>query len=320
MDFSGNPAGLPPLAFTHGGRFHADDVFSAALLRILRPDIRIYRGFTVPKGFSGIVFDIGGGEFDHHEKNSPRRENGAAYAAFGLLWRKYGHHFLPEKAALSFDAKFIQPLDIDDNKGTGNTLAGLIGAYNPNWDTGGDADTAFFEAVDIAQSLLAHKLESLAAVERGHEVVREALKQMQDNILVLPYYVPWKPVAVPSEAEFVIFPSERSGYSLQCVPRDFSARSPHKVPLPTAWNAAPAEELQRLSGVADVTFCHASGFMCGVGSQQGALALAHKAKADCLARRAERAAKQAGDTAANGTQPESPPSPAPAQGASEGEA
>ncbi|MFV0351940.1 MAG: hypothetical protein ACK5JF_06465, partial [Oscillospiraceae bacterium] len=72
MDFSGNPAKVPSLGFTHGGRFHADDVFSSALLRILRPDIRIYRGMEVPKGFSGIAFDIGNGPFDHHAKNSPR--------------------------------------------------------------------------------------------------------------------------------------------------------------------------------------------------------------------------------------------------------
>ena len=35
-------------AITHGGRFHADDVFSAALLKMVYPDIRIIRTFTVP--------------------------------------------------------------------------------------------------------------------------------------------------------------------------------------------------------------------------------------------------------------------------------
>ena len=31
-------------AFTHGGKFHADDVFSAALLLYLNPEIQITRG------------------------------------------------------------------------------------------------------------------------------------------------------------------------------------------------------------------------------------------------------------------------------------
>ena len=46
---------IPAKGFTHGGKFHADDVFSTALLQIVRPDIEISRGFTVPEGFSGIV-------------------------------------------------------------------------------------------------------------------------------------------------------------------------------------------------------------------------------------------------------------------------
>ena len=52
---------IPAKGFTHGGKFHADDVFSTALLQILRPDIQITRGFVVPDGFDGIVYDVGGG-------------------------------------------------------------------------------------------------------------------------------------------------------------------------------------------------------------------------------------------------------------------
>lgn len=50
--------------FTPGGMFHADDVFSAALLASSNLSIGIQSDFSVPKGFGGIVFDIGGGEFD----------------------------------------------------------------------------------------------------------------------------------------------------------------------------------------------------------------------------------------------------------------
>ena len=39
---------IPAKGFTHGGKFHADDVFATALLQILRPDIKITRSFTVP--------------------------------------------------------------------------------------------------------------------------------------------------------------------------------------------------------------------------------------------------------------------------------
>ena len=42
---------IPANGFTHAGKFHADDVFATALLQILRPDIKITRGFTVPDDF-----------------------------------------------------------------------------------------------------------------------------------------------------------------------------------------------------------------------------------------------------------------------------
>lgn len=61
-------------AFTHGGIFHADDVFSAALLRMMNPDIFIERGNQVPDGYDGLVFDIGGGAFDHHQEDRRVRE------------------------------------------------------------------------------------------------------------------------------------------------------------------------------------------------------------------------------------------------------
>ena len=49
---------IPAKGFTHGGKFHADDVFSTALLQILRPDIQVTRGFVVPDDFDGIVYDV----------------------------------------------------------------------------------------------------------------------------------------------------------------------------------------------------------------------------------------------------------------------
>ena len=56
---------IPANGFTHAGKFHADDVFATALLQIIRPDIRITRGFVVPDDFDGIVYDIGSVSYTH---------------------------------------------------------------------------------------------------------------------------------------------------------------------------------------------------------------------------------------------------------------
>ncbi|MFR7619263.1 MAG: hypothetical protein ACLUYY_00640 [Blautia sp.] len=60
-------------------------MFSAALLLHFNPQLTIQRGNRVPEDFDGIVFDIGRGEYDHHQKDSRIRENQVPYAAFGLF-------------------------------------------------------------------------------------------------------------------------------------------------------------------------------------------------------------------------------------------
>lgn len=133
-------------SFTHGGKFHADDVFSAALLFYINPEITILRGNRVPDDFDGIVFDIGRGAYDHHQRDSRVRENGVPYAAFGLLWEAVGAEILGEELAEEFDEAFVQPLDHNDNTGEKNELANLIGNFNPTWDAQGGNDEAFFPA------------------------------------------------------------------------------------------------------------------------------------------------------------------------------
>ena len=127
-------------AFTHNGKFHADDVFSSALLLYLNPEITITRGNKVPDDFDGIVFDIGRGRYDHHQKDSRIRENGIPYAAFGLLWEDLGCEILGDELAEKFDEAFVQPLDNNDNTGEKNELASLIGSFNPSWDENGGTD------------------------------------------------------------------------------------------------------------------------------------------------------------------------------------
>ena len=169
-------------AFTHSGKFHADDVFSSALLLSVNPEITIHRGSQVPEDFKGIVFDIGRGKYDHHQRDSRIRENGVPYAAFGLLWEELGAEILGEELAEKFDEAFVQPLDNNDNTGEKNELATLIGNFNPPWDAQGGNDAAFFKAVGVAGMILDNKLERYRGNERADKRVEEILKQHQEEI------------------------------------------------------------------------------------------------------------------------------------------
>lgn len=251
---------IKDVAMTHGGKFHADDVFSAALLDILHPGIKVIRTFSVEEDFDGIVFDIGGGEFDHHQEGARVRENGIPYAAFGLLWRAYGEELLGKEEAHRFDEKFIQPLDEDDNTGCGSELGSIISTFNPSWDSLDSPDECFKDAVAFAKVILTKKFASIKSTEKARGLVEESLKNSEDHIVILPQFAPWKMVLAPSEAEFVIYPSQRGGYNAQVVPMNSETKE-SKYDFPEAWAGKSETELPLISGVKTLKFCHNSRFL-----------------------------------------------------------
>lgn len=269
-------ASVPDRGFTHAGKFHADDVFATALLRILNPDIQIQRGFEVPQDFDGIVYDIGRGEFDHHQKDKEYRKNGCPYAAFGLVWRAYGAGITGEEEALRFDTEFVQPLDESDNTGCDNTLANIIEEFNPSWDEGTDYDGRFWKAVGMAENILRNHFASVAGLQRAKERVQQAMRDSDGRILVLPEYMPWKSVVIGSSYQFVVYPSNRGGYSIQGVAVSTEDRT-LVCDFPKEWWGAEPEELQRMSGITQLRFCHANGFLSSAETQEAAIQTAEYA-------------------------------------------
>ena len=260
-------------AFTHSGKFHADDVFSSALLLYLNPEITITRGNKVPDDFDGIVFDIGRGRYDHHQKDSRIRENGISYAAFGLLWEDLGCEILGDELAEKFDEAFVQPLDNNDNTGEKNKLASLIGSFNPSWDENGGTDEAFFRAVSVAGMILENKFARYLGNERADKRIEEVLEtrdQTGDSrILVLPEFIPCQKRLSETEVAFVIFPSNRGGYCIQPQKKEYSLN--YKCSFPSEWLGLENEELQKETGLSSATFCHKGGFLVSVGDLSDAI-------------------------------------------------
>ena len=268
-------------AFTHSGKFHADDVFSAALLLYLNPEITIIRGNKVPDDYKGLVFDIGRGQYDHHQKDSRVRENGVPYAAFGLLWETLGAEILGAELAEKFDESFVQPLDNNDNTGEKNELATLIGNFNPGWDSKGSNDQAFFQAVSVAGMILENKFERYRGNERADKRVEEVLEEHQralktgdtpaenTNILVLPEFIPCQKRLSETSIAFVIFPSNRGGYCIQPQKKEYSMN--YKCSFPSQWLGLEGEELIAATGLESAVFCHKGGFLMTCGTLEDSL-------------------------------------------------
>ena len=273
-------------AFTHSGKFHADDVFSSALLLYLNPQITITRGKRVPEGYDGIVFDIGRGRYDHHQRDSRVRENGVPYAAFGLLWEELGSGILGETLAQRFDEEFVQPLDNNDNTGEKNELASLIGNFNPVWDETEAADgvteeerdrglsVGFLRAVQVAGMVLENKFARYRADARADEKINQVLAMQETQggdarILVLPEFVPCQKQLKETDIAFVIFPSNRGGYCIQ--PQKKPDSMNYKCSFPKQWLGLENEELQKATGLASAGFCHKGGFLMTVGDEADAI-------------------------------------------------
>lgn len=248
-------------SITHAGAPHADDIFSAALLKLLNPDIEINRVMRVPEDVpeDTIVFDIGFGRYDHHQKDAEVRDNGVKYAAFGLLWRDFGHMLVSDNNVVTFDECFVQSIDDADNGGKINAMYQAISSFVPNWDDEDqNMDTAFFKAVDFAQDILEREIARMSSIEKANVIVQTALNNSDGEIVILDRFVPWQDVLIPTIAKFVIFPSLRGGYSAQAIPSTLGGRD-QKIPFPMEWAGESKEKLQDF--VNGMTFCHPGRFM-----------------------------------------------------------
>lgn len=129
----------------HSGPFHADEVFSAAVMTIIEPTVRIIRSRD-EKDWETADFrvDVGGkynpetGDYDHHQLGfdsrhpapSSRYEKGPKKSSIGLIWESYGltaiekimkmHQYDLDDEGMMFayeqiNKTLIAPIDAADN-------------------------------------------------------------------------------------------------------------------------------------------------------------------------------------------------------------
>ena len=97
--------------------------------------------------------------------------------------------------------------------------------------------------------------------------------------MLLNQFAPWQDFLFASEnpkssdIQFVVFPSNRGGYSWQCVP-DAPGSFGQRKPVPAEWRGASAAELQELTGITTANFCHPNGFMGSAETLADAIAMA----------------------------------------------
>lgn len=307
---------------THSGKFHADEVMATAILlkireRVLAGEIseealpevlrgkfsqepiRLCRISLAPENNGGrMVYDVGGGEFDHHQKErNGQRENGIFYAAVGLIWRAFGMLLCDGSKELwqAIDELLIQVIDCGDNGQFPVIENGLpilnfdelIGDYNPRWNEDQGADfqnMRFAEAVEFAEGIFERIMRKEKAVLAAVPEVEAALEKSEDGIIIFDRYVTWEDTLIKLSATdekakgilLAIVPSNRDAgaYIIQS-PRE---NNKSRMYLPEAWRGKKGEDLNDL--VEGGTFCHATGFLAVADNLEHAISMAKLAIMD----------------------------------------
>ena len=277
---------------THSGVFHADDVFATAFLDLYFTNISVIRLDSVPLNVDNdvIIYDIGKGKFDHHQKEARIRDNGIKYSSFGLLFEEYGLSFLErlkiENKEEVYDylvKDFILSIDAIDNgefpSVTANykvkTVSDIIKLYNPSYGSNDTSNENFVKAVNVAESIFSFELKNVCGKVKASKKVKELLKNNNTDILLLDEYLQYEEVILTGNynTKLVIYPSNRGGYCVKTVPISLEDKN-SRVYFPLKWAGLVNEDLEKISGIKDITFCHVNRFLVATKSLEAALKVA----------------------------------------------
>lgn len=283
---------------THGGEFHTDEVFATAVLWMAGMIHSVARVNSVPENLpkDAIVYDIGGiydpakGRFDHHQKNfyQRREEDSILMSSAGLVWAEYGGLLCKSREVWEkVDSVLFRGIDAVDNGmaafGECMTIASVIDMLNPNWDDENvDINEAFVKAVNLALDILASTIARITSKVSAKSMMDEAIAKAEGKICVLDRFLPWTEYVANTDLLYVIFPSDRGGYMVQCVAQYEDGKptwTPRKS-FPEEWRGLRDKELAEKNGIAHSMFCHPLGFCGGAYTLPDAVAMAIAAR-DC---------------------------------------
>lgn len=282
---------------THDGKFHADDVFATVFLEKVFKDVTLYRTKEIEDSAyqDKIIYDIGFGEFDHHQDKARVREGGIKYCSFGLLFEKYGKDYLQKLSVKEIDEAyhiyvrdFVTQIDAFDNgffppmpkDYKVSSLSEIIESLNPTWCEEKSYQEAFYEAYEVAKIIFnrfeRRTLDYLKAKDR----VEEAISKSENHLLILDKYLPYSQAVLESKNKkakdilFAIFPSNRGGYIIHTIPKEKNSFE-NRLSLKSEWGGKPKEELEALTGIKGFHFCHKNLFIASCDTLEEAIKVAN---------------------------------------------
>lgn len=286
---------------THNAGFHTDDIFAVAILSLVLEkegkefDIFRSRDEKIIKEGDYVV-DVGGiyddsiNRFDHHQEGGAgKRENGIPYASFGLVWKRFGEDLCGNKeVADRIDKRIVQPIDAIDSgvqfldfkvEGLRPFDVGFITAsFYPTWkESPFEVDQTFTNLVLYSKILLSRIIKSESDGFESENVVLDLYKNSADKrvVVIESSLYSWNKVLSKfPEPLYAIYNNVNNNtWSMKGV-RDDSSSFVYRKFLPEIWSGKRDEELEKITGVKGVVFCHNGRFMAVAKTKEAILELA----------------------------------------------
>lgn len=252
-------------AYTHDGVYHADDLFCMALISYALGDEGMYNfEFIRTRNLEHpyFTFDVGGGEFDHHQCDEYRYDeyDCGIFASFGKLWCTIGRTLgLREEVWKEIDELFVQPIDVTDNTGVMNPVNYIINSTKRY-----GMDEGYIIAAPMANDMLYEVIESGLQKSRELDDFYKEVESRDDSssVLVLTrHYTVSKPVYQSLGIDWIIFPDTKPG--------SFTIQAVGKKLLP--------RDLRGRSNDGDIIFTHKGGWVGKTRSKEAAMKLISRA-------------------------------------------
>jgi len=265
----------------------------------------------------GAKYEPANHRYDHHQREFAEVLEGynMKLSSAGLIYKHFGKEAISAILKESgfenspalvdiFYAKlytgFMEHIDAIDNgvaiADTPNKyhistdLSSRVGRLNPGWndDQSSDATNAqFVEAMCLTQGEFVAATVGLATSWwPARTIVESAIKARTEvhasgKIMVLDRQCPWKDHFFELEPEgagvlYCLYGDGGGSWRIQAVPVEPNSFTSRKG-LPAAWRGIRNEALDALTGIPGGIFIHASGFIGGHKTKEGALAMATKA-------------------------------------------
>ncbi|KAJ2927140.1 hypothetical protein H1R20_g9941, partial [Candolleomyces eurysporus] len=249
-------------------------------------------GFTTKLSSAGLVYKHFGHEIIAKKLGVPVGDEKVNYV-YKLLYRDF------IEALDAIDNGISQyPTEVEPRYRNKTDLSSRVGRLNPRWNEEFNAatlDERFKEASALTGKEFTEQLDFYAeSWLPARDLITELVNYSKANfdssgkILLFEKFVPWKEHLFDLEkdagngieegaATYVVYPDEGAQqWRIQAVPvapQSFESRKA----LPEPWRGIRDDELSNLTGIDGGVFVHASGFIGGNKTKDGALQMARKA-------------------------------------------